>query len=94
MHYMRWDREMKPGTEETRGLRYYLAAAIAFLTFLVYLPALKNEFLLWDDNSYVFENPHISSFDLTFFKWLSIKRYAAAYRPRRARKATATQADA
>lgn len=34
-----------------------LAAFIAFLTFLVYLPALQNELLLWDHNSYVFENP-------------------------------------
>ncbi len=49
--------------------KYYLAATIALLTFLVYLPALRNEFVYWDDNQYVFENPFIRSFDAAFFRW-------------------------
>ncbi len=33
-----------------------MAASIALLTFIVYLPALRNEFVYWDDNRYIFEN--------------------------------------
>ena len=47
-----------------------LAAVItALLTLSVYLPALKNTFVNWDDNDYVYENLHIRSLDLSFFKW-------------------------
>jgi protein O-mannosyl-transferase len=47
---------------------YSLAASVAFVTFLVYLPALRNEFVYWDDNLYIFENPFIRSLDGTFFR--------------------------
>ena len=43
-----------------------LAAFIAFLTFLVYLPALQNGFVGWDDGMYVVDNPHIRSLDVFF----------------------------
>ncbi len=36
---------------------------------MVYLPALRNEFVYWDDNLYIFENPNIRSFDAGFFRW-------------------------
>jgi Flp pilus assembly protein TadD len=48
---------------------YLLAGSVALVTFLVYLPALRNEFVYWDDNLYVFENPHIRSLDTAFFRW-------------------------
>lgn len=46
------------------------ALLIAFTTFLVYLPALQNGFVNWDDNVYVYENINIQSIDLNFFKWI------------------------
>ncbi len=49
--------------------KYYLAASVALLTFIIYLPALRNEFVYWDDNRYIFENPNIRSFDAGFFRW-------------------------
>ena len=53
---------------KTYGAKFYLTAAVALLTFLVYLPALRNEFVYWDDNLYIFENPFIRSLDATFFR--------------------------
>ena len=58
-----------------------LAAFIAFLTFLVYLPALQNGFVGWDDGMYVVDNPHIRSLDIAFFKWAFFDFYAANWHP-------------
>ncbi|HUI44703.1 MAG TPA: tetratricopeptide repeat protein [Nitrospirota bacterium] len=49
-------------------LKYYLAASVALMTLLLYLPALKNDFVTWDDNEYVYENPFIRSFNVVFLK--------------------------
>jgi protein O-mannosyl-transferase len=48
---------------------YYLPAFIAVLTFVIYLKALKNDFVLWDDDLFVYENLNIRSFDYSFLKW-------------------------
>lgn len=52
-----------------RYFQYVLAAAVAVLTVLCYLPALRNGFVLWDDDIYVYNNLHIRSLDWTFFRW-------------------------
>lgn len=50
---------------------YGIIAAVLppLLTFIAYLPALKNGFVNWDDNVYIYENRNISSFGLDFIKW-------------------------
>jgi protein O-mannosyl-transferase len=55
--------------ENSGKMKYYLTAAVALLTFLIYLPALRNDFVYWDDNLYVFENPNIQALDANFFRW-------------------------
>ena len=60
---------------------YYLAATLAILTFLVYLPALRNEFVNWDDGPYVFANPHIRSMDGNFFKWAFLEFHIMNWHP-------------
>jgi tetratricopeptide (TPR) repeat protein len=55
--------------KKTSNVKYYLAASVALMTLLIYLPALQNEFVDWDDNAYVFENPYIRSIGAPFFKW-------------------------
>lgn len=45
------------------------ALIVAAVVFVVFLPTLKNGFLLWDDDKLVTENIHIRSFDLTMVKW-------------------------
>ena len=60
----------------------YVAGSFAFLTFLVYLPALQNGFVgVWDDNDYVVENPHIRSFDAEFFRWAFFDSHSSNWHP-------------
>lgn len=61
--------------------KYYLAGAVALLTFVVYLPALQNSFVEWDDNIYVYENPHIRSMNGAFFGWAFSAFHGANWHP-------------
>jgi hypothetical protein len=60
------------GVNNTEGLalrtRALIAASAGFLTFLVFLPALRNGFINWDDNEYVYDNPFIRSLDTRLLK--------------------------
>jgi Flp pilus assembly protein TadD len=47
-----------------------VAFLIALLTIFVYLPALQNNFVNWDDDGYVYKNHHIQSIDFELFKWM------------------------
>jgi protein O-mannosyl-transferase len=60
---------------------YLLAAAAALLTLFVYLPALRNEFVYWDDNLYIFENPHIRTPNASFFRWAFLGFHASNWHP-------------
>jgi len=64
-----------------QNFKYYLAGLVALITFAAYLSSLQNEFVAWDDNEYIFENPYIRSFDLSFFKWAFFDFYAANWHP-------------
>jgi len=61
--------------------RYWLAAAIAVITFAVYLPCLRNEFVEWDDSTYVVENPFIRSLNMTLLKRAFFEFYASNWHP-------------
>jgi len=52
-----------------KNVKYYCAAAVALMTLLVYLPALQNNFVEWDDPVYASDNFHIHSLSATFFQW-------------------------
>jgi len=54
---------------------------LAVVTVLVYLPALGNGFVNWDDNIYVTENPLIQHLDYAFFKVAFTKHVALNYHP-------------
>lgn len=47
---------------------YIIYGAIAIIILLVYLPALSNGFVNWDDQLYVYENADIRSIDARFLK--------------------------
>jgi hypothetical protein len=64
-----------------KNFKYYLAGSIALITFLVYLTALQNAYVNWDDEAYVFENPHIRAFNVTFFKWAFLNFYLSNWHP-------------
>ena len=64
-----------------KNSKYYLPASVALITFLVYLTALRNEFVNWDDDVYVWANPYIRSFNIAFFKWAFLDFYVANWHP-------------
>jgi protein O-mannosyl-transferase len=51
-----------------------IAALVAIVTFIVFLPALQNKFITWDDDIFVYENPHIRSLNPQFFQWAFTNR--------------------
>ena len=61
--------------------RYSIAAAVAFLTFLVYLFSLRNNFVSWDDGTYIIENSHIRSLNGALLKWAFFDFYASNWHP-------------
>ena len=61
--------------------RRLLAAAIAVLTFVVYLPALRNGFVSWDDGVYVYNNPHIRALDTELLHWAFVGFHAGNWHP-------------
>lgn len=67
--------------KRTNNVKYYLAVFVAFMTLMVYLTALQNDFVNWDDNIYVYENVHIRSLGPDFFKWAFFDFYAANWHP-------------
>ncbi len=62
-------------------LKYLAAFLVAVLAFCIYLPSLHNGFVNWDDDHYVYENPHIQSFGPGVFSWAFTKFYAANWHP-------------
>ena len=54
---------------------------VALVTFLVFLPALKNDIVNWDDPLYVWENLNIRSFDMAFVKWLFTSLVVSNWHP-------------
>jgi protein O-mannosyl-transferase len=71
----------EPRTRRTQHYIYYLAAAVALITFAVYLETLKNGFVNWDDVDYVLLNNHIRSINLSFLKWAFLSFYAWNWHP-------------
>src|SRR3989337_3391543 len=76
---------MKPLTEIREGLpmtaALALAALSALIAFLVYIPALSNGFVNWDDPTYVLENAHIRSLSPGFFKFAFTSFYFSNWHP-------------
>lgn len=48
---------------------YFLAGMVAIATLALYIPALRNQFVNWDDDVYVFDNIHVWSLDWSLIKW-------------------------
>jgi tetratricopeptide (TPR) repeat protein len=65
-----------------KNIKYYLAISVSLITFAVYLPALQNDFVGWDDGAYVTDNSHIRLlFSPAFFKWAFSDFYASNWHP-------------
>lgn len=66
---------------KTNKNEVFVALAVSLLTFLVYFPALQNDFLNWDDDVYVTKNPNIRSFDAKLIRWAFISFYDCNWFP-------------
>ena len=58
-----------------------VATFIFLLTFLVYTPSLKNDFINWDDGKYVYENANIKSLNLKSFYWMLTSSHSSNWHP-------------
>lgn len=65
----------------SRNILFVVAAFVAALTFVVFSPALKYEFVNWDDNIYVYENPHLKPPTLENISPLLIRPYFRSWTP-------------
>ena len=59
----------------------HLAIIIGLLTFAIYLPALQNGFVNWDDDLYVYGNLHIRALNFAFFRWAFTDLSAGFWHP-------------
>ena len=72
---------MESLVSRTGKTKCYVAGSAALATFIAYLPALRNEFVYWDDNLYIFENPHVRSLDAAFFRWAFLDFQVSNWHP-------------
>jgi Tfp pilus assembly protein PilF len=69
------------GQMKRNNLKHYLALSVSLITFAVYLSALRNEFVEWDDNRSIVDNPHIRSLNADFFRWAFLDFYSGNWHP-------------
>ncbi len=58
-----------------------IACLAAFAAFLAYLPALQNDFVNWDDDEYVYNNPEIQQAGLRLLSWAFFRFHMANWHP-------------
>jgi Tfp pilus assembly protein PilF len=64
-----------------KNSRIITASLAGSIAFLVFLPALRNDFLNWDDTRYVLENMHIRSLDPELLRWAFFDFYFGNWHP-------------
>jgi protein O-mannosyl-transferase len=88
----RYEKELQPSQEspskcmnitmnKSLKTKSFIASLVAVITFIVFSPALQNEFINWDDNEYVYDNPFIRSLDARLLKSAFGGFYAANWHP-------------
>ena len=64
-----------------RHLPLLLLAGVVILTFIIYFPALHNQFTNWDDGVYITNNPYITSLSATNLSYIFSHPVANNYHP-------------
>jgi Tfp pilus assembly protein PilF len=54
---------------------------ISLITILVYIPALHNDFVNWDDHDYIYKNSNIQSIDPDSIKWMFTAFHSSNWHP-------------
>jgi len=60
---------------------WVLALLAGAVTFIVYLPALENGFVSWDDDVYIYKNDHIMHLSGEFLRWAFTEFRASNWHP-------------
>ena len=63
------------------GLVSALAVALVIITFVAFLPALKNGFVSWDDGTNLVDNPYFRGFTWPHLKWMWTNHLLSHYVP-------------
>lgn len=71
----------KAVAQKTRNSNYFLAGVVSLTAFLLYLPCLRNNFLVWDDGVYVTDNPIIRSINLNLVRSAFLEFHASNWHP-------------
>ena len=58
-----------------------IASSVAIVTFIVFLPALQNEFINWDDETYVYQNLFVRAIDMRLLKSAFAEFHEANWHP-------------
>src|SRR5215831_6812934 len=66
---------MDPASSARPSLRPGLPVLIAVVTFFAFFPALRGEFLNWDDDVEFVTNPHYRGLGLENLKWMFSDNY-------------------
>jgi tetratricopeptide (TPR) repeat protein len=75
------DSRGRPRAPVAAGLRIALPLLVAGLTFAVFIPALKNHFVDWDDYGFVVNNRHFRGFGAEQLKWMFTAYLLGHYQP-------------
>ena len=69
------------GPAAPRALRFLAPLVVMGLTFLVFLPALRNGFVNWDDDKILLENEHFRGFGQPQLHWMATAYWIGHYHP-------------
>lgn len=58
-----------------------IGLTIALVTFIAFLPALDNQFLMWDDDVNFVNNPHYRGFSVEHLQWMFTSFHSGHYQP-------------
>ena len=61
--------------------RWFIPAFIIAITLVVFLPVLNNDFVNWDDDKNILENPYYRGLGWTNLKWMFTTRLSGHYQP-------------
>lgn len=70
-----------PILDSIHTYRLWILAGLVMLTFLSFYPILDNEFINWDDDRYVYENPDIQGLGNGNLEKIFTKSYVSNYQP-------------
>jgi protein O-mannosyl-transferase len=70
-----------PGKEPEMRLDYWVALFIVIVTFAVFFPALRNEFVGWDDLDLLVENPNYRGLGWEQLRWMFTTFQSGHYQP-------------